>query len=103
MLAQDYTGCRSAFVQWNMKREVVIGVRNGTHDSKLCTPDEFVIADDKSRTETSLFMSLPGIKTDLDDIALFYHTSLPEGSPQSISEGSYLPLNPSKSAWIFLL
>ena len=81
-----------------MKRESVISVRNRADNSELCATDEFVIADDKRWTEHCLFVSLLRVKTDLYDIALFYHTSLPERSPQSISEGSYLPLKPSKRA-----
>lgn len=54
-----------------MKRESVNSVRNRADNSELCAPDEFVIADDKCRTEPCLFASLLRVKTDLYDIALF--------------------------------
>ena len=68
-----------------MQGEGIIRVGNGTDDIEVCLLIKHIIADNQGGPVSSLFVSRLRIEIDFDDVSLFYHTSLPTGSPQSTS------------------
>ena len=85
MLTQDNACCSRAIVQRKMKGEPVVCTATRTNNSQIGFLVKEVVADDKSGTISSLFMSRLRVEVDLNDIALSYHTSSPTGLPQSTS------------------
>ena len=98
MLAQNHTRCLRPAIQWNVQWKPVVGIGDRAHNGHRSLFIKKIIAYDQCPPVASLFMTGLGIKIDFYDIALFYHTSFPAGSPQSTSSGVYSPLNPSNSS-----
>ena len=78
-----------------MQRKRRCCVRDGADDGLIGLAMKKIVTDNQRGMVSRLFMTSLRIEVRLDDVPLFHHISLPTGSPQSISTGSYSPVKPS--------